>query len=153
MDSDDYTEALISTRPLIVRRRVLWGECDPAGVVYTPRFADYGCSARYWFMRRGLNVADGSAPSETGPIYPMRAMSFDFMSFLAADDIFDMRVSVIKLGTTTFSTQVDASHLDGRPSFRVTMTTICVDGESRKALALPDDLKAALRSYQADSAL
>ena len=31
------SEALISRAPVIVRRRVKWGECDPAGVVYTPR--------------------------------------------------------------------------------------------------------------------
>ena len=38
-------EYLLSERPLTVRRRVRWGECDPAGVVYTATFADYAISA------------------------------------------------------------------------------------------------------------
>ncbi len=35
------TEAVLADTPFVVRRRVKWGECDPAGVVYTPSFSEY----------------------------------------------------------------------------------------------------------------
>ncbi len=44
-------ERLLCRSPVKVRRRVRWGECDPAQVVYTPRFADYLAAAYSWFAR------------------------------------------------------------------------------------------------------
>jgi len=35
------TEYVLSESPFVVRRTVRWGDCDPAGVVYTGRFTDY----------------------------------------------------------------------------------------------------------------
>lgn len=35
------TEHVLSQLPFVVRRRVKWGECDPAGVVYTVTFSEY----------------------------------------------------------------------------------------------------------------
>src|SRR5207244_7412645 len=43
------TEHIIATRPLVIRRRVKWGDCDPAGVVYTVTFAEYVVSAAELF--------------------------------------------------------------------------------------------------------
>ena len=31
----DSYESVVSRTPLVVRRRVRWADCDPAGVVYT----------------------------------------------------------------------------------------------------------------------
>ena len=46
----DYSEQMISTLPVVVRRRVKFGECDPAGVVYTPIFSEYTLSTYQWFL-------------------------------------------------------------------------------------------------------
>src|SRR5439155_20898499 len=35
------TEQVIGTTPVVIRRRVKWGDCDPAGVVYTVTFGEY----------------------------------------------------------------------------------------------------------------
>ena len=40
-----YTEAVVSKQPFTVRRRVRFGDCDPAGVVYTVQFSEYVVSA------------------------------------------------------------------------------------------------------------
>jgi hypothetical protein len=44
------TEQVTDTTPLKVHRRVRWGECDPAGVVYTVNFCEYVASAFELFM-------------------------------------------------------------------------------------------------------
>ena len=64
-------EYLVSERPLRVRRRVRWGECDPAGVAYTAGTgillsgttfsADFSTLARHV----ASNVGDGSSLSYT----------------------------------------------------------------------------------------
>ena len=55
-EQNNFLDKLVSRQPVIVHRRILWGDCDPAGVVYTPRFGDYFTSARDWFMRAGIDV-------------------------------------------------------------------------------------------------
>jgi acyl-CoA thioester hydrolase len=145
---EDFTEMLVSRRPVTVRRRVLWGECDPAAVVYTPRFSDYFASARDWFLRAGLGVLDRPHPARAGLSFPMRALSFDFRSFLAADDIFDMTVGVAAVSRRTFTITVAAAHQSGRAVFDATGTSVCFDRETRTAAALPADLADALDRYR-----
>ncbi|CAN5390583.1 thioesterase family protein [soil metagenome] len=147
MTAIDFTEALLSKRPVTVRRRVLWGECDPAAVVYTPRFADYAASARDWFMREGLGFPDRPHPLRSGVIFPMRAMAFDFSGFLAADDLFDMVVGVTAISTRTFTVEIVASHLSGASAFVATLTSVAVDSGTRKSVAIPANIRDALTAY------
>lgn len=144
----DATEWLISRHPVTIRRRVLWGECDPAAVVYTPRFADYFVSARDWFLRVGLGFFDRPDHERTGLSFPMRALAFDFKSFLAADDIFDMQVSVVGVSTRTFTIQVTASHESGKIAFVATGTQVCVDQATRTAIIIPITITTAIDKYR-----
>ena len=59
------TEYIVSELPLVVRRRVKWGECDPAGVVYTVSFSEYVISAAELFYGacRDARSAQGSRAS------------------------------------------------------------------------------------------
>ena len=75
----------------VVRRKVLFGECDPAGIVYTPRFADFSLEAVHqvfdlWFEGQGILALylpvlrrlclDGVQPdAETGH-HPRRRQAF-----------------------------------------------------------------------------
>ena len=34
-------EHVVSRVPFVVRRKVRWSDCDPAGVVFTGKFAEY----------------------------------------------------------------------------------------------------------------
>jgi acyl-CoA thioesterase FadM len=149
----EYTEALIGSNPITIRRRVGWGECDPATVVYTPRFCDYALSARDWFLREGLSVLDRPHPAHPGITYPMRAMAFDFNASLKADDIFDMVVTIENIGRRSFSLLVVASSVPeggqaGARLFSVTMTCVCVDGARREVANLADELRCSLESYR-----
>lgn len=144
----DYGEALLSRAPVIVRRRVLWGECDPAGVVYTPRFCDYAVSAREWFMREGVGVDDRPHPSRPGIAYPMRAMGFEFAGYLEAGDLFDMTVTVAEISRRTFTTQIVASKVGAGKSFVTRLTSVCVEQAGGVSTGLPEDVRAKLEAYR-----
>lgn len=148
MSEFPYTEALIGRRPITVRRRVLWGECDPAAVVYTPRFADYAASARDWFMNEGLGFPDRPHPLRTGTIFPMRAMTFDFSGFLAADDLFDMVVTVADVSARTFTIEIAATRTDGVRAFTARLTSVAVDSETRRSVQLSPEFRDALDRYR-----
>ncbi len=66
-------------KAVFVSRTILFGDCDPAGVVYTPRFSYFSVEAIYvaldeWLGTPGLRTLMGF---EILP--PVRAMSMEFL--------------------------------------------------------------------------
>lgn len=144
---DTVGERLIEECPVTVRRRVLWGECDPAGVVYTPRFGDYLTSAYGWFSRLLLTPAlmvdlDGE-PLMT----PMKALSLEFAHVLKPQELFDMRVMVSNVRTRTFDLVVEGRSPEGEPRFTGRLTPIVCDRTFRST-PLPEPVANALAAYR-----
>lgn len=139
-----FTEALVSRRPVVVRRQVQWGECDPAGVVYTPRFADYLVAAYLWFVRCELSDV---GLTDLGIGTPMKAMRLEFHRMLAADDWFEMCVRVSGVRTRTFDLEVEGAADDGRLCFAGLITPIMFDNQSRVGVAIPEAARARLVAY------
>ena len=141
------SEALISRAPVIVRRRVKWGECDPAGVVYTPRFADYAIAAFEHFVAElvGNPMQARLAAADLG--LPMKAMSFEFRRSLWPDQEFEMTVKVTGIRTRTFDLQVDGASLDGSSVFEILMSPICIQASNRTSIAIPSFLRERLAEY------
>lgn len=139
-------ERLLSKSPVIVRRRVRWGECDPAKVVYTPRFADYLAAAYGWFSRiimADLLVADDGSRLDT----PMKAIALEFHHVLRPDDLFDMTVHVVEVRQRTFDLLIIARSPDKEARFEGRMSPIIVDKNFR-SVDMPARLKEALLAYQ-----
>lgn len=145
---DDMTqERLVSNGPIIVRRRVRWGECDPAQVVYTPRFTDYLAAAFGWFLRvvmADVLVADDGSRLST----PMKALSLEFHRVLRPDDLFDMTVHVLDVRQRTFDLHIFARSLDNEARFEGRLSPIIVDKNFR-SVDMPARLRDALLAYQA----
>lgn len=139
-------ERLLFKNPVTVRRRVRWGECDPAQVVYTPRFADYLAAAFSWFTRTILSdnlVADDGTRLAT----PMKALSLEFHHTLRPDDLFDMTVYVEAVRKRTFDLLIIARSPSEGPRFLGRLSPILVDGSFR-SVNLPQRVEAALLAYQ-----
>jgi acyl-CoA thioester hydrolase len=145
----DVTEQVLELAPLRVRRRVKWGECDPAGVVYTARFSDYVISAFELFMRHLLRGAFQEAKDEHGFGTPCKALSLEFFASLRPDDEFDMTVLVAEIRTRTFDLEIRGSDIDGKDLFRARMTPITIKrGDRSRAIELPSMLRERLESYR-----
>ena len=146
------TEHIIATRPLVIRRRVKWGDCDPAGVVYTVTFAEYVVSAAELFYGSLFETTPQRAKDLYGFGTPSRALTFDFRSSLRPDDEFDMSVTVDDIRTHTYVLGVDARTIDGVEVFRAALTPVCVARGERRAIAIPPVFRTALERYRADCA-
>lgn len=143
-------EYLISERPLVVRRRVKWGECDPAGVVYTATFADYAICAAELFYGALFGTTPQRAKREHEFGTPSRALSFDFMRSLRPDEEFDMTVRVADVRSRTYVLDIAATTPQGEPVFNARLTPICVARPERRAIEIPADFRQALLDYQRD---
>jgi acyl-CoA thioesterase FadM len=145
------TEYVVSERPLVIRRRVKWGECDPAGVVYTPIFSEYVISAAELFYGSLFNTTPQRAKNEQGFGTPSRALSFDFRRSLRPDDSFDMTVTVADIHSRTYVLDITGRTPEGHVIFVATLTPVCVARDERRSIDIPAAFRAALEQYQGDS--
>lgn len=143
-------EYLVSERPLMVRRRVKWGECDPAGVVYTATFADYAIAAAELFYGALFGSTPQRAKSEQSFGTPSKALSFEFIRSLRPDEEFDMTVRVAEVRTRTYVLDIAATTPQGEPVFNARLTPVCVARPERRSIAIPTAFRQALLDYQRD---
>ena len=148
---EEPIEYIRSTQPFIFRRRVLWGECDPAGVVYTPRFVDFASIASQHFLGHLLGAGFTESKRSNNFGTPCKALSLIFHSSLRPDQIFDMNVYVKTIGTTTFTLGIAGTASDGTSIFDATFTVITVQPSDRSAIVVPTQLRNALKPYVRDS--
>lgn len=142
------TEYVVETLPFTIRRTVKWGECDPAGVVYTVVFGEYVISAAELFYRHLLNEGPQHAKDHHGFGTPTRALTFDFQNSLRPDDEFDIEVSVDEIRSRTYSLVMHGRTLAGDTVFIARLTPICVVRGERRAIPVPPVLREALLAYQ-----
>ena len=146
-------EVVLSLQPFVLRRRVTWGECDAAGVVYTPRFGDFTADTSQLFLGHVLGQ-DGfmRGKEHHGIGTPCKALSFVFHASLRPDECVDMLVQVGRIGGTTFELLVRGTTTGGAAVFDSSTTLITVAHGTRRAIRVPDSVRAALQPYFADPA-
>lgn len=141
------TESVIGECPFTIRRRVRFGDCDPAGVVYTVRFADYAVSAMDLFLSHLLG---GPHLERLRNVHtPIKALNFVFQAPLRPNDEFDMTVSVGEIRTRTFDLAIAATLPPGTAIFETLLTPICIAaGDERHSVPIPEQLRIVLVRYQ-----
>lgn len=142
------TEYTVSAVPLVVRRRVKWGECDPAGVVYTVAFSEYAMSAAELFYGSLFETTPQRAKNEQGFGTPSRALDFDFRLSLRPDDEFEMTVGVVDIRSRTYGLEITGRTATGDVAFVARLTPVCVARDERRSIEIPPNFRKALERYR-----
>jgi acyl-CoA thioesterase FadM len=131
-----------------LHKTVSWGECDPAGVVYTPRFANYAVEAFHYFLAEMLGRPLQQRLGELGLGTPMKAMHFEFHKSLWPDQAFFMEVYVVALRTRSFDLKVVGKDDTGAACFNAVLSPVCINAAVRSSVPIPDVLRQRLEEYQ-----
>lgn len=126
-------------------RHVLFGDCDPAGVVYTPRIAHYVVEACLDFQAHLLGAPAPRSFFALGILPPARNLCIDFLAPLSYDEEIDIVVTVSSIGATSFTCLLVASKREGSIAFKATFTQVCVDPSTKRPVAIPPALRSALQ--------
>jgi acyl-CoA thioesterase FadM len=146
------SEWLISDRPFVVRRRVKWGECDPAGVVYTINVSEYVNSVanRFYVFLLGAPVEQGK--DSQGFAMRVKPLSVVSNRGLRQDELFDMSVTVIDVRERSFDLAIEATTLSGEHVFAAKLSPICAALSERKSIEIPPVFRARLAEVAANRA-
>ena len=142
------SEELLSSLPVKIRRRVKWGDCDPAGVVYTPRFSDYVVESCLMFTELMIGTPLRQKLLELDVDLPAKAISMEFKAGLSPEQLFDMTVTVGEIRTRTFDLHVRATTVEGSSLFDAKFSPICVRSSVRIGRSIPESLRRGLESYR-----
>lgn len=142
------TTSARDNEPFRSERRVRWGECDPAGVVYTPRFTDFVVEAFHDFLEWLLEGPLQERLVELDLGTPAKAISLVFHKSLWPDDSFTMAVYVRDIRTRSFELDLCATSPRGERIFDATFAAVCILHGERRGRSIPDALRRRLEAYR-----
>lgn len=134
---------------LVVRRRILFGDCDPGKIVYTPRIAHFVVEAGLDFFRARLGGRAERKLFEMGIMPPARAFSIEFVKPMTWDEELEIEVSVKEIRTHAIVLSF-VGRVAGDKVFTSEVTQVCVSKQSMKPVPVPEILRAALLDVPGD---
>ncbi|MES2414590.1 MAG: acyl-CoA thioesterase [Pseudomonadota bacterium] len=143
-------EALLSTEPLVVMKRVRWADCDPAGVVYTGKFTEYLLLAvQYLFDELG----EGDYfkwVHELNVDTPCKGLDMEFHGALWPGDEFEMHCTVSAIREHSYDITVEAVQLakGNRKVFTGRFSPICIVRGLRQRAPIPAVMRVALERFR-----
>ncbi|NBF04008.1 acyl-CoA thioesterase [Pseudomonas sp. Fl5BN2] len=131
---------------VIIKRKVLFGDCDPEGVVYTPRFSYFVVEAVHdaltvWLSGPGLRTLLGF-----NLLPPARAFTLEFLHPVTWDDELSIKVSVSSVGLHSFTFLVEGNLTPDVMAFTSSLTHVCISPVTREVIEVPLQLRALLQS-------
>ncbi len=130
------------------RLPVRFGSCDPAGIVYTPEYLNLfnGVIEDWYGDALGIPYHELVGTRKIGLGYAH--VSADFAKPSRMGDVLDVAVIVREIGRASLTLTVQAFK-DNAERVRATFVTVTTSLLDHKPIALPDDLRLALKNYQA----
>lgn len=122
------------------------GQCDPAGIVYTPQFFDvFNQAIEAWFCDRlGIDYYDILGPRKIGLGYAMATSTF-FLPCAMGDEI-EIFIDVARIGSKSYTLVLHALKGD-QEALRGQFVTVVTSLDTHQSLVIPDDIRKALVVY------
>ena len=126
---------------------VRFGHCDPAGIVFYPRYHEMlNALVEDWITDGlGLDYAQLLGPRRVG--LPTVELKSEFKAISRMGDWLSQRLRIIRLGRSSLQLEI---RFEGRDDdqlrARVEQVIVCTSLETHRAQAFPPDLRAALEA-------
>ena len=133
-------------KEFIVKRKVRFGDCDPGGVLYTPRISYFVVEAILDFIAECFGAPAEKSILDLGVLPPARAFKVEFLKPMAWDDALEMRVSLQEIRTSAFVFTVNG-FVQSDNVFTAELTQVCIDPETKHPVEVPAKLREVLEGY------
>jgi acyl-CoA thioester hydrolase len=133
--------------PVRLRRRIRFGDCDPAGILFTPRYAELVFEAIELWLEQVFGHSVEDQLRGRGTPTPVRAYSVEMRRSLRPGNEVDLAVWVESISVRSFTLLVIGS-LAGTIVFVGRMSCVTTDESRRQAAELPPRHREILEDYQ-----
>jgi 4-hydroxybenzoyl-CoA thioesterase len=148
MDTGMTDTSVATLAPFRMKRRVKWGECDPAGIIYTTKVLDYAMETLEAWNREVLGVPWLRLNREMKLGMPTVRAEMDFLSAPAVDDPVVCELRIERVGRSSITYRITGDDGDGRALFRVMLTSCLVEKPAFRATPIPDGFLERIHAYR-----
>lgn len=128
-------------------QRVRFGHCDPAGIVFYPRYFEMlNELVEDWFAL-GLGIPFEQLIAQRRIGMPTAQLDTRFLRVSRQGDLLRQRIRIARLGRSSLALAIEFEGDDG-PRVEFSQTLVCTALDTHQPQALPDDLRAALQRAQ-----
>ena len=133
---------------LVMTRTVKWGDCDPAGILYTPRVFDYMVEAvEAWF--RDVGGIDWMTLIAEGLGAPTVHTAVDFRTPMAPNLVLNVSVLLDAVGGSSLAFRIVGDDAGGTRYFEGKLVSVVIDFTTRRPVPIPAALRARAEAYAA----
>lgn len=136
------------TYPFTIRRRVLWGDCDPAGVIYTPQIFHYAIETIEEWLVSTLDCNWMELQETFSLDTPSIKITCEFIIPLKAGDFVDIKLLIKKLGNTSIEYNIDGFTVNGDQCFSLSQVSCFVDAATFKPVSIIREFRNKIIEYQ-----
>ena len=127
----------------IVKRRVRFGDCDPGGVLYTPRISYFVVEAILDFLSECFGASAEKTIMSFGILPPARSFQVEFLKPMAWDDELEIHVTLKEMRTSAIVFSVGGFVTDEKV-FTAELTQVCISADTKQPTSIPEKMRQAL---------
>ena len=131
-----------------VRRIVNWGDCDPAGFIYTPRVLDYACETIDSWFREELSASWWQLKSSGKLGLPTVNAVCNFISIVRPDQSLELNLYIRDIGRSSIVFEVEGMATGNRLAFRVKLVSCAIEMVKHRATRIPDWMRKKCEAYK-----
>lgn len=136
------------TEPFSYRRRVAFGECDPARIYFAPRAVDYAVEAVEAWFEAILGVSWAGLAGAHGLEVAFRRVSCEFLRPLVAGQVIRVRVRVVGVAPSRLTFLAAGEEASGEECFRVRLEGILAGRAGLTPVPIPAGHLARIEAYR-----
>jgi 4-hydroxybenzoyl-CoA thioesterase len=153
MPSLPVPESPLQTHNSAYRKQILvrFGDCDAAGIVFYPRYFDIFNSLVEDWCREELDFSFSEIVTRRGWGLPTVHLEVDFLVPSVFGEVLSAMLSVTALGKTSINLNILLQGPDAVDRVRGKVTLVLIDRKQHRAIPIPDEVRARILNFQADS--
>lgn len=137
------------------RRHVYWSHCDPAGIIYEPRFGQWLHDLLERWFEQVVDVPYVDCIQQRRIGFPTKNAASIYHFPARLGDIVEVQLRVERIGRTSITFYYQGWRVDKTTGnttdllFESTVVRVVVDLNSMQPQAWPDDLRSAIERFKA----
>ncbi|HZD93683.1 MAG TPA: thioesterase family protein [Candidatus Sulfotelmatobacter sp.] len=141
--TQSFSEAPSFKTEVLVR----FADCDPAGIVFYPRFLEMFNNLVEDWCSAGLNFSFNDIVIKHGWGLPTVHLEADFIAPSRLGEVLTAKLFVRSIGTSSVKADIVLCGPDGSDRVRGKVVLVLMDRQSNRALAFPDALRRQISTF------
>lgn len=133
-----------------LRRQVEFNHCDPAGIVFYPRYFEMISAVTERFFADAIGYSWAQMGRDSGAGTPMGEINVRFHAPSRLEDMLEFSLTLQRIGSSSATIQI-LCHCGGQHRFTCTATLVYARLETGGSEPWPDTARAAMARYLSPS--